>query len=790
MSKFLAAAAFLGSAVFAFQLLGPLSPSATNLLVFLFLLLFVWAVLPGPTRLINLAISLSLACILGLAYLTLSKTFPPIRVLSIAAFSYLLAANSRHTDSEQTALCSIAGLTGFTTAVLYAVYTVEPWVWFVAQRASKLGSELVGVATGQRLSLSATASGLWVFLLFLAFGTFAFFLSSPRRWKDLLIYAFGLLLGNLLFVAGLHSLSNWFGKLAGDIPVHPMKLLPLAFLLSCLPLYFFIKRVSFRAVSLKLTATFAFATAVVITCFLLSAALLFLPTKLDHQKPRTVLIDSKGYFNWEKPSFGRYGLTSAGMFGMLPHYLRSLGYTVQIDSSFSPGQLHGVGVVVLINLNEMIPSGEKESLQNFVREGGSLLVMGDHTGLGGIMEPLNQVIDFLKIRFKFDSAHYLRKDWMGAFQFLPHPVFRNVRDEVDVGISVGASLDLSPIEARPVLIAKYGFSDWGNPLNSQNAYLGDRTYNPGELLGDIVLVAEAQHGKGKVLVFGDTSSFQNGTLTYSFTFVRNVFDYLTSGDVGWAYGVRRVASLCFLVLGLLFLFVFCKPLVQPSSVLCVSILMVITMLLFSPEATPETRTLSTGWPTAYIDASHLNRFSQYGDDGIWALSHNLMRNEYLPFVHRRFSPEALKQSKIAFFISPARDLTPKETEEVSRFVQEGGTAVWSVGYEEKETSRAVLQDFGFELDNTPLGPVPVKETSAGIQFHKAWPILLRNPETVDTICTGWNYPVIVSRTIRKGRFVLISDPSFLLSENVESQQGYVEANILFMRKFLREIKEN
>jgi len=106
-----------------------------------------------------------------------------------------------------------------------------------------------------------------------------------------------------------------------------------------------------------------------------------------------------------------------------------------------------------------------------------------------------------------------------------------------------------------------------------------------------------------------------------------------------------------------------------------------------------------------------------------------------------------------------------------------------------------MQRFGFELDNVPLGPIPKKETSAGIQFHKAWPILAQGAERadsasgMDTLCTGWNYPVIVSKAIGKGRIILISDSGFLLSENLESDRAYSEGNILFLRKMFESISK-
>ena len=52
-----------------------------------------------------------------------------------------------------------------------------------------------------------------------------------------------------------------------------------------------------------------------------------------------------------------------------------------------------------------------------------------------------------------------------------------------------------------------------------NAYLGNRLHDPGEQIGDMVLVASRPYVTGWVLVFGDTSPFQNGALVTSHLFV-------------------------------------------------------------------------------------------------------------------------------------------------------------------------------------------------------------------------------------------------------------------------------
>ncbi|MCL4510094.1 MAG: hypothetical protein M1470_03375 [Bacteroidetes bacterium] len=539
---------------------------------------------------------------------------------------------------------------------------------------------------------------------------------------------------------------------------------------------------------------------------------------------RTILIYGIGVFNWDKPEFGNYGIQSAGMFGMLPPYLKALGYGVRVDSVLNRENLDSADIVMIINLNKNMPPSEKNELERFVYNGGSLLVIGDHTGLGGIMRPLNDLLRFVGVRYRFDCGHWLVDDWRDAFEFPASPVFGRVRDESDIAISIGASLDFSPANTTPILFAKYGFSDRGNPLNAQNAYLGNRSYDPGELLGDIMLVARTTYGKGKVLVFGDTSSFQNDAMIYSFQFVRNVLDWLTTSDATAENLVRWMSNLLMLS-GLILLFTIGRSLKQPGTVMASILSVLLLWVVLTPwqKRTSDFRHLTSPLPIAYVDASHLNRFTQYSDDAIWPLTHNLIRNGYLPFVCRKFTPVLLEQSKIAFFIAPEKKLSADETQEIDHYMKGGGIVVWSAGEETSDASMPMLKKMELSLDNIPLGPVsdsaaaanfavkPVGITvknfstgtivsvmdSSGIrpEFHSAWPIISTGDQKVDTLCTGWGYPVIVSKSVGKGRFVLISDSDFLLSGNLESKiekpyrQTVLGSNEMVFRGLLKAITE-
>jgi hypothetical protein len=362
-----------------------------------------------------------------------------------------------------------------------------------------------------------------------------------------------------------------------------------------------------------------------------------------------------------------------------------------------------------------------------------------------------------------------------------------------------------------VITAKYGFSDWGNWLNKQQAYLGDRSYNPGELLGDIVLVAEGKWGKGKVLVFGDTSSLQNGTLARAFTFVDGMLRWLAASKdedlilqrnenpkgllsrnetasyiLGDFWGSLRtiIGVLLLLAMTALLLGILRRHKNMALVIIAFGGLTLGFLLASALAASHRHQTVPTG-QVAYIDMSHLERFEIYGDSGIWSLLYTLMRSDYLPFVHHRFSPPAVRESKVFVKIAPAKPFSDEEVQAVDAYLRQGGLVVWTVGYEEIEGSENFLRQYGFGIDNVPLGPVLKDQTDRGLYFHKAWPIIFSDSSGVEVLCTSWSYPVIIAKTIGKGRLVLIGDSEFLLARNLEGAAQVREENLRFIEALVK-----
>jgi len=658
-----------------------------------------------------------------------------------------------------------------------------PPLWFFLQYISQIFSKNVAKITGQNLLFGATASGLYITTLFILLLLAYFILSEGRKWSFFIFLSvLTLFLNSLYIILSLPILSLTTKIFKAYIVPTDISVIYILFLF--LPLFLLPKgKVKVKELQVELDKNnfiylFVGAVFVFLSCFLLNYHLVY-------DKKEKIFLFEEGYLNWEKPDFEKYGGRSWGMFGMLPEFLENIGFEVKKDKIINDKALEKVKILVIINLNKKLSAQEKHSIWNFVKNGGSLLCLGDHTGMQGIREPFNEILKPYGIEFNFDCGHYLKKRWSNDFEFMNHPITFNLCSDEDTGISVGASLKTFP-SVIPVIIAKYGFSDRGNPNDPRNGYLGDIKYTNGELLGDIVLVAEKKYKKGKILVFGDTSSFQNLSLTKNPLFVERVFRYLSSQS-NWIWKNKNYLSISIFLIGLIIFFSKLRN-IFAYGILLLGIALGYQIGGFLNKNNYQSNILSLP-KIALIDISHLERISLEPalETGILGITTNLIRNRYNPLILRKFSEKTLFRSKIFISIAPSKNFTKKEIAGIKEYIRKGGIFILSVGYGEKEGSKNLLETFGLEILNIPLGPVSPNKNSVGVQFYNAYPINIKGNSRI--ICKYKNedrvYPLIVYKDYGKGKFLLIGDSNFLCDSNLENINYYLKENISFLKMLLQ-----
>jgi hypothetical protein len=567
--------------------------------------------------------------------------------------------------------------------------------------------------------------------------------------------------------------------------------------------------------------------------------LLLMRSVPSFEKEKTIVFHNEGLLEWNIPKFNNYGFSKSADFGNLRRlYLPGLKYNVLGTDSISSSCLSQADVLVVINPLTPFTTEEQKSVTAFVKKGGSLLVLGDHTDLAGIMTPLNQLIKDFDISFNFDSAIPMDPDWkwQNCIDTLPHSIFTDLPEIFDYGISIGASLSLDSWKSKPLWVGRAAFSDQGNILKG-DARLGDMKYSRGEQFGGLILAAERKYGKGKVLVFGDTSSFQNNPLLYTYPMISNIFAYLSNGQ----HHPSLYKSGIVLVLFFLFSFLLSLKLIK-FDLNEIHLILPLVLSLFIIQYVPARYNISKNTPEnlALIDFSHFNsssiRFKKGMDDHLFALSQTLIRNGYWPSVMRNWDEEKIQKSRLFIIAGPRKIISPRETRETLEFINQGGILILSTGWFNRKSVKCFNESLNFSVENILLGSAhlshsyfniinewpkdgnapeiwetlqtgdsgnssKIKEKSISyddrsttesyynpdVILRESWALDLKHKDWIPLI-SAWGYPVCSLRQYGKGWILVISDSRFLNAENLETENYSSSKNIHFLSQILHSIR--
>jgi hypothetical protein len=536
---------------------------------------------------------------------------------------------------------------------------------------------------------------------------------------------------------------------------------------------------------------------------------------------KRVVAFEKGFLNWDKPVHGQYGRVMVGMYGMFGQFIESLGGAFKRSPDLSERDLKNADLLVLFYPTRDLTAERIGRVQKYITNGGKLLLMCDHTGREPVIADsrfdlqesrFNELLEPSSIRVAFDAAEFAIGGWLQSYEAIAHPTTLGIEDDRNVfGVVIGSSLDVkSP--AVPLLVGRWGYSDAGDE-GSWQSLLGNQRYDPGEKLGDLVLAAEQSWGQGRVMVFGDTSTLNNGIVIGSHPFASRLLAYV-AGDGATARTPFRQGAGAAIVAALALLLSW-----RPTAwrVAIVGVALSASLALCTHITNAATELMPSGSlrhvrgqgfnDLAYIDHAHLGAFSEESNrpDGLFGFEYALMRDDYLVLSMYDLTYERLHQAGLFASLAPQRAFTSEERDAIRRFVEEGGIFILTAGYERSSASRELLDEFGFTVGpsppNTPAGTEPAPlgfmkgpyytvpgEYEASVRFHAAWPIHCDDP-AARTIANGIadrsfdpvagrfrsdghiRVPVIIVRDVGKGRVVVIGDTEFATNKNLENEDG-------------------
>jgi hypothetical protein len=528
---------------------------------------------------------------------------------------------------------------------------------------------------------------------------------------------------------------------------------------------------------IKISKRNALAVALFIISFFVLAFNLTIP-----ERKGKIFLFQKGSFNWDLPTYEKYGALNGGMFGLLPEFLKDMHYSVIRDTTIDRTSLQDTNVLVLINLSENFSFQEEQCIWDFVKNGGSLLVLGDHTGDVVVRKPYNDLLEPFNIEFNFDCGIPFINHWDRGIEFRPHYITQRLKNNIDSDIGIGATLTIDN-KSKPIVIGKYGFADLGDLRNQGNGYLGDMLFSLDETAGDVVLVAEQSYGKGKVLVFGDTSPFQNSEIVQDYKFLIDTFDYLSNPT--YKLNCAFIISLMFLLVSL-FLTI-CNQSINMSFLLILIISGYVTITI-NGLSNRHRSEINFNAKIVYIDKTHMERFNidQWDSNGLGGTAFCFIRNGYFPLLLDQFNEERIGKSKILLFVSPAQPFTKREIEILGKYVERGGFVILSCGWEESNSVKTLTETFNVNISNIPLGKLESSQNTAMLSIPNAWAVKSRDNQD-EILSQSSGYPIILFKRINKGGLFLIGDSNFFLNHNIEGIYSYNINNMLFFRILLHKI---
>ncbi len=743
------------------------------------------------------------ATLIVLSLITLIGTAKPaLWVISLIVIILGLDLLLRSAGEKENQLPALA-LGALIYSIFYIFYLYDSSLWLGVTSFSRAISGILGQIVGTSLAFGPTISGTLIFLTFFSCAI-SFYIVSEKRsfgsWK----YLMAILAALLLFYAVYFLISIQIRTRANDA----MDLVYMVFLALLIPFMAFVRRIKLRTVDLGSLALSPGKGAVLIALFFSILLISIFPYFYDGGTGKAVIYEKDSEMGFNVPEFpGKnqsFGPDDGFSVGAIKLYLKNIGYRVEDMNSTNPQNLNDTlkdaNILVLLNLQKPFSSSDLESIKNFVKEGGSLLIFAEHTSmfvsdkdfaLG--RDYLNDVINQTGIQINSDTADYIPDHWQYASSSLPNYVTKDLGFEITTS-SVGASLSLRD-KAKPLIIGRFAFSD--NPNATAPGHLGDRFYERNEMLGDLVIAASDTYGRGKVLVFGDTSYIFNNELPFRYNLLYNSVTWLVSQESNYATALRWAS---FLLLSGLAAFILVMPLIirqlQPKMTLVFLIYIALSMAVSLAVSASISDSMikspqESKGDLAWIDHSHLNQFNleNYRDDGIAGLTTNLFRNGYLPQVlEKKNGFSDIDKRDVLIIIAPNERYTQEEASRLKNFVEGGGMLIISAGLKSAGPLDSILKSFGLQIGDLPLGSPPWIEETHGTmgqatvspenlkrywhepKFMEVYPVSAHGEFRPITWMRYGNdtYNLILQMKAGLGDVILIGDSRFLLNENLES----------------------
>ena len=266
-----------------------------------------------------------------------------------------------------------------------------------------------------------------------------------------------------------------------------------------------------------------------------------------------------------------YGADSGYNYACVKRLFESF-YPVQLATGrLTARDLDGASTLVIYDPDRRFNGDEIKLVRDFVREGGGLLVVGDHTNVFGSASHLNELCEPFGFQYRDDVLFDLASPWKTFGKPRPAPAapgappkdvrsefqdedFHQVLDAPWLAPAAWHGMEFfklrGPTSIRPTSIwtrpvYQVGHSKSVRAIYSVNNFYPPPHDDPKMGFGDFCVAATAKYGRGRVAAWADSTVFSNFEIFYpgKYEFLLNTMNWLGHRDSALPELGRRMGLL-------------------------------------------------------------------------------------------------------------------------------------------------------------------------------------------------------------------------------------------------------